>query len=122
MNTKMQRAGSLLLLSILVIGLVQVLTAQAQAPKGDQVYDWPQWRGPNHDNVSTETGLLKSWSAEGPKLLWTCTEAGIGYSGPVVVGDRLYTLGGDEKNDFVIAIDASNGKKLYLRDQELIFC
>src|SRR5437870_1821082 len=33
--------------------------------------DWPQWRGPKRDGVSKETGLLKSWPAGGPKLLWT---------------------------------------------------
>src|SRR5437762_2294859 len=28
--------------------------------------DWPQWRGPDRADVSTETGLLKEWPAEGP--------------------------------------------------------
>ena len=31
--------------------------------------DWPQWRGPNRDDVSTETGLLKEWPAEGLALM-----------------------------------------------------
>ena len=75
--------------------------------------DWPQWRGPDRTNVSKETGLLKKWPEEGPKLLWTCSEAGIGYSGPAIVGDRLYTLGGDEKNAFVIAVDTRTGKKVW---------
>src|SRR5690606_31369169 len=26
---------------------------------------WPQWRGPNRDNISMETGLLQSWPANG---------------------------------------------------------
>ena len=30
--------------------------------------DWPQWRGPNRDGVSQETGLLQEWPKEGPKL------------------------------------------------------
>ncbi len=32
--------------------------------------DWPQWRGPNRDGISMETGLLKEWPADGPPLLW----------------------------------------------------
>jgi outer membrane protein assembly factor BamB len=75
--------------------------------------DWPQWRGDNHDNVSIETDLLKSWPAGGPKLLWAFEDAGIGYSGPAVVGDRLYTIGADEKNDFVLAVDTGKGEKVW---------
>jgi outer membrane protein assembly factor BamB len=75
--------------------------------------DWPQWRGPNRDDVSKETGLLKAWPKEGPKLLWTCRDTGIGFSGPAVVGDRLYTLGADEKTESVIALDVTTGKKLW---------
>jgi outer membrane protein assembly factor BamB len=67
--------------------------------------DWPQYRGPRRDDVSTETGLLKQWPAEGPPLLWTYAETGIGYSGPAVVGDRLYTLGGREESEYLIALD-----------------
>ncbi len=41
--------------------------------------DWPQWQGPDRTNVSKETGLLPSWPAGGPKLLWTFRDAGVGY-------------------------------------------
>ena len=54
--------------------------------------DWPQWGGPNRDNVSRETGLLQKWPQGGPKLLWTFRNAGQGYSGPAIVGDVLYCL------------------------------
>lgn len=108
MKTKALLAGCVLVLAV----LVPMLAAKAPAPPRPAP-DWPQWRGPKRDNVSTETGLLKTWPDGGPKLLWTSEQAGIGYSGPAVVGDRLYTLGGDEKNDFVIALDVRNGKKLW---------
>jgi outer membrane protein assembly factor BamB len=75
------------------------------APAPADRHDWPQWRGPNRDDVSTETGLLKSWPKDGPKLLWTYTDAGIGYSGFAVVGNRLYSMGGDEKKEYVFALD-----------------
>ena len=60
--------------------------------------DGPQYRGPNRDGVSTETGLLQTWPAGGPPLLWTYTAAGVGYAGPAVVGDRFY-LAGDRRDE-----------------------
>src|SRR5579884_804044 len=108
MKTKLLLVGSLLLLGIVGFALMPVVAA----PKGGN-YDWPQWRGLNHDNVSTETDLLKSWPEGGPRLLWTFTDAGIGYSGPAVVGNRLYTMGGDESNDFVVAVDVDKGTKVW---------
>ncbi len=75
--------------------------------------DWPQWQGPNRDNVSKEKGLLQSWPTGGPKLLWTYDEAGAGYAGPAAVGDRLYILGtrGDVEN--LLAIDVGTGKEVW---------
>jgi outer membrane protein assembly factor BamB len=77
--------------------------------------DWPQWRGPNRDGVSKESGLLKTWPKDGPKLLWTFEKAGLGYSSFSVAGDTLYTMGGqDEANgnqEFVLAIDIATGNE-----------
>ncbi len=72
--------------------------------------DWPQYRGPNRDDVSTEKGLLQQWPEGGPKLIWTCENAGVGYSGPSVVGDRYYTLGGRGDAEFLIALDCDQLK------------
>ncbi len=54
--------------------------------------DWPQWRGPNRDGISKETGLLKQWPQEGPKLLWQVRDLGSGYATPSVSGGRIYLL------------------------------
>lgn len=78
--------------------------------------DWPQWRGPNRDDHSKETGLLKSWPKDGPTLLWTFEDAGIGYSAPSIVGDRLYMLGSDEKREHCYALDLKTQKKLWSTD------
>ena len=40
--------------------------------------DWPQWRGPQRDGRSPDTGLLKKWPEGGPRLVWTATGAGEG--------------------------------------------
>src|SRR5438445_11713716 len=70
--------------------------------------EWPQWRGPDRTDTSTETGRLKTWLKAGPPLRWSYEEAGVGYSGPAVVGDRLYAMGGDDQSDYVYALDIRN--------------
>jgi outer membrane protein assembly factor BamB len=67
--------------------------------------DWPQFRGPNRDNVSKEKGLLKEWPKDGPKLAWTYKDLGNGYSGPAVVGDTLYIMGTHGTDEYLIALD-----------------
>jgi outer membrane protein assembly factor BamB len=75
--------------------------------------DWPQWRGPHRDGIAQEKGLLKEWPKEGPNLLWTFRDAGAGFSSFAVVGDRLYSCGADEKNEFLFAVDTKDGSKLW---------
>ncbi len=78
-----------------------LLLASAPAPEDD----WPQYRGPNRDDVSAEKGLLPQWPEKGPPLLWTYANAGVGYSGCAVVGSRSYTIGGRGDSEFLIALD-----------------
>lgn len=73
--------------------------------------DWPQWRGPNRDDVSQEKGLLQEWSAEGPERLWLFSDAGIGYSGFSIVGDTLYTMGARGEQEFLIAVNVGDGRE-----------
>jgi outer membrane protein assembly factor BamB len=75
--------------------------------------DWPQWQGPDRDNVSKDTGLLKAWPKDGPKLLWTYESTGVGFSGPAVVGDRLYILGDRQGTEYVLALDVESGKETW---------
>lgn len=72
--------------------------------------DWPQYRGPNRDDVSAEKGLLKEWPKGGPPLLWTFEAAGVGYSPPSVVGERAYVTGGREDKEFLVALDIGSPK------------
>jgi len=75
--------------------------------------DWPQWRGPNRDGRSAETGLLKAWPAGGPPLAWRATGAGEGYSSFSTSQGRLFTLGARGDTEYVIAFDAASGKRLW---------
>ena len=77
------------------------------------VDDWPQWRGPNRDGRSAETGLLKAWPAGGPPLVWRTTGAGDGYSSFATSGGRLFTLGARGGTEYVVAFDAASGKRLW---------
>lgn len=76
-----------------------------------QAADWPQFRGPNRDDVSIESGLLKEWPSDGPKLVWVNKDAGLGYSGYSIAGDTVYTMGSRDAVEYVIAIDAAAGKE-----------
>ena len=76
--------------------------------------NWPQWRGPERSGISQETGLLKEWPKEGPKLLWQVNNLGRGYSTPAVVGERLYLLSNQGMEDeFVKALSAKDGKEVW---------
>ncbi len=51
--------------------------------------DWPQWMGPQRDNVWRETGIISKFPADGPKVLWRSKLAG-GYSGPAVTQGKVF--------------------------------
>ena len=69
---------------LIAVGLALSLSTSAVSAPAD----WPQWRGPNRDGHSADTGLLKQWPEGGPKLVWKATGLGSGYTGVSVVGDR----------------------------------
>jgi outer membrane protein assembly factor BamB len=75
--------------------------------------DWPQFRGPQRDGISKETGLLKKWPEEGLKPAWSYREAGLGFSSFAIVDGKLYTLGTRGDDEIVIALDATDGKELW---------
>jgi outer membrane protein assembly factor BamB len=79
--------------------------------------DSPQWRGPRRDGVSKETGLLKEWPKDGPKLRWQTNDLGWGYSTPSVAKGRIYVIGSPEekpgKTEHVIALNESDGKSIW---------
>lgn len=79
--------------------------------------DWPQWRGPNRDGISTETGLLKEWPSEGPPLAWRAKGLGRGMSSVSIAKGRIFTQGAATKNGqrgvFVTALNATDGKELW---------
>jgi outer membrane protein assembly factor BamB len=76
--------------------------------------DWPQWRGPERNGISKESGLLKQWPSEGPKLLWQLNDIGDGYSTPAVVGTRIYLMSNrGMDNEFVQGLSTQDGKPIW---------
>lgn len=95
-------------LSVLVVSLLLPLPLAAG--------DWPQFRGPNRDGVSSETRLLTRWPESGPPVVWRA-KGGKGYSGIVVSQGRVYTQWaegeGEKGNEYAVALDAETGKELW---------
>ncbi|MCA9047862.1 MAG: PQQ-binding-like beta-propeller repeat protein, partial [Planctomycetaceae bacterium] len=75
--------------------------------------EWPQWRGPEADGVSRETGLLKEWPEGGPKVLWQVDSVGVGYSSIAVKSGRIYTLGDLDGVEHVLCLDAADGSVVW---------
>jgi len=94
--------------AVLVAGMASGRDYPAAGPG-----EWPQWRGPNRDAVSGETGLLQSWPASGPPLAWKAAGVGAGYSSLAVAGGRIYTLGDVNGSQVVIAKSVADGKTLW---------
>src|SRR5262249_44146138 len=86
--------------------------------------DWPQWRGPNRDGLSLDTGLLSQWPPNGPRVQWE-QPIGRGFSAPVIVQGRVYTMaqyadsngpqspGSSPVYEAVVCWDAETGKELW---------
>jgi outer membrane protein assembly factor BamB len=72
--------------------------------------DWPQFLGPQRNGVSTETGLLQTWDAKGPPVLWR-KDVGEGFSAPVIAGDRLILFHRVGDEEVVECFDAATGER-----------
>ena len=101
--------------SRLVVGS-RLMPAGWRAANGDwqrATVDWYQWRGPNRDGHSPETGLLQDWPEGGPRRIWQAGGAGTGYSSFSASEGRLFTLGARGDTEYVMAFDAATGKKVW---------
>jgi outer membrane protein assembly factor BamB len=92
-------------LSAAVLAAVSMATVSAD--------DWPQWGGPKRDHISREKGLLQKWPQGGPKQVWHVTDAGIGYAGVAVVGNKLFFMGARDGKEYLIAKDTNSGKDVW---------
>jgi outer membrane protein assembly factor BamB len=93
---------------VLVAGCVAcaVVAVAAQAPSTD----WPQWRGPERNGVSRETGLLREWPRSGPAVVWSASQLGTGYGSVAVAGSRVFVQGMKNRQSVVSSLDRAAGK------------
>ncbi|HEY2249788.1 MAG TPA: hypothetical protein VGH74_01960, partial [Planctomycetaceae bacterium] len=99
-----RRALLLSLLASLIGTGTSLWTTVAQAS------DWPQFRGPNRNDVSDAKNLLKQWPEGGPPLVWHGDGLGEGYSSMSIVGDRIYSMGDIADSSYITASDRATGK------------
>jgi len=77
--------------------------------------NWPNWRGPNYDGSSGETGLPTVFSKR-ENVKWSVEMPGEGASTPVIWGDHLFltsALGQDAS--LALAYDRETGEELWRR-------
>lgn len=71
--------------------------------------DWPHWRGPQRNGLSSENGWRETWPTDGPPTAWKA-KVGLGFSSFVIAQGRAFTLGHADGQDTVWCFDASSGK------------
>ena len=75
--------------------------------------EWPQFRGPNRDDVSADKGLLKEWPKDGPPVVWKAKGIGSGFSSVAIAGGRVFTMGNQGGSSYVYALNLEDGKPLW---------
>jgi len=95
---------------LVLAGTVVTLGAQSTT-----VSDWPQWRGPDRNGLSKETGLLKEWPANGPTRMWSISNLGAGYGTVAIKGDRIFVQSLVGRQSAAISLNRADGKLIWSR-------
>ena len=74
--------------------------------------DGTRWRGPDGSGVYYETGLLETWPADGPEILWYFGGLGQGFSSPVFAGGKIYVSGMEKATGYIYCL-SNYGKLLW---------
>ena len=98
----MHRLSNHFVFSLTAVALALIVSAEARAA------DWPQFLGPNRTGISSETGLIISWPAGGPKEVWRIQVAS---SGLAIQGGRLVTMTRKDGKQFVVSLDPKTGNQ-----------
>lgn len=79
-----------------------------------QAQNWPQWRGPEHNGVSPESGLPSHWSATS-NVVWKVALPETSGSTPIIWDDHVFLNVADGKNLSLWAISRTDGTILWQR-------
>ena len=74
--------------------------------------DWPNWRGPDHNGISAESGWASVWPSAGPKRLWKAA-VGTGFASVTVSEGRVFTVGNEDNKDSVFCLDTETGDEVW---------
>jgi len=96
---------------VVTLGLGVGLVSQSWCSKAIAA-DWPNWRGPDHNGISNETGWSTTWPKEGPKVLWKAS-LGTGFASMAVRAGRVYAMGNINDNDVLYCFDADTGNEIW---------
>ena len=98
--------------AILVLGLLWSGAPTADAQPADGSTEWPQWRGPNRDGMSSLVPLNKEWTETGPPQMWR-QPLGEGFSGMSISGSRLYTMYAKGTNEYAVCLNTVDGSEIW---------
>ncbi len=79
--------------------LITLLFLSVSTAGTAQVYN--NWRGPDRDGKYPDTGLLKQWPENGPKMLWAYEELGKGFSSAVIANNKIYITGTENDDGYI---------------------
>jgi outer membrane protein assembly factor BamB len=74
--------------------------------------DWPHWQGPDRTDITRETSGWDEGAWPIGESAWTAS-VGAGASTPIVVGDRVYTIGWADGDDHLYCLDAATGQVVW---------
>ncbi len=85
--------------------------------KGVRAENWPRWRGPDGNGVSSEPALPLHWSAT-QNVRWKTVVPGEGFSSPIIWGDRIFLTSAFDQGErrAVHCLDRTSGKIAWSRE------
>lgn len=97
-----------------ILGLAALAAAPLFAGPGTAgaTRDWPQFRGPQRDGRSPETGIADAWPEGGPPLVWR-RPIGSGFSGVSVAGGGLFTMAAYDGKEYALRLDPATGDEVW---------
>jgi len=73
----------------LIVSFLLTLTVLNSIAVSTSAGNWPQWRGPNGQGISEESGLPVEWSGT-KNIKWKTAIEGLGHSSPIVWGKKIF--------------------------------
>ena len=93
--------------------LLLMFIATVNADVSVKTSDWSQWHGNDRTNISPETGLLKSWGAGSPALVWSIKGLGSGYGSLAIKDDKILVQGVRNRESTIYCLNRADGKTVW---------